>query len=88
MGHHGRKRDAWAAGQHHVLDHPDDHRRARENLAGVGEPPWSWNTALASVDVLHKAVYAFATGALADALASAPPPLAQRTGGHGPQGSV
>jgi hypothetical protein len=58
-----------------------------ENLAGVGKPPWSWRAALASVDVLHKAVYAFATGAVADALASTPPPLAQRTGGHGPQGS-
>jgi hypothetical protein len=54
-----------------------------ENVAGVGKPPWSWRAALASVDVLHKAVYAFVTGAVADALAATPPPLAHRSGGHG-----
>ncbi len=58
-----------------------------ENVTGVGKPPWSWRTMLATVDVLHKAVYAFATGAVADALATTPPPLAQRSGGHGPSGS-
>jgi hypothetical protein len=58
-----------------------------ENVTGVGKPPWSWRTALATVDVLHKAVYSFATGAVADKLASTPPPLAQRTGGHGYAGA-
>lgn len=58
-----------------------------ENVTGVGKPPWSWTKGLQVVDVLHKAVYAFATGAVADALASEPPPLAQRSGGHGKRGS-
>ena len=58
-----------------------------EVVSGVGKPPWSWPAKLASVDVFHKGVYAFATGMVADRLASTPPPLAQRTGGHGPRGS-
>lgn len=53
-----------------------------ENVAGVGKPPWSWPAGLASIDVLHKAIYAFATGLVADRLASTPPPLARRSGGH------
>lgn len=57
-----------------------------ENATGVGKPPWAWPAKLAAVDVLHKGVYAFATGAVADRLASTPPPLAERTGGHGPSG--
>lgn len=58
-----------------------------ENVAGVGKPPWSWPPKLGAIDVLHKGVYAFATGAVADKLASTPPPQARRTGGHGPGGS-
>lgn len=58
-----------------------------ENVTGVGKPPWSWPVKLASIDMLHKAVYAFATGMVADRLAKTPPPLAQPSGGHGPQGS-
>ncbi len=58
-----------------------------ENVTGVGKPPWSWGPRLGAVDLGHKAVYAFVTGAVADRLASTPPPLAQRGGGHGPSGS-
>jgi hypothetical protein len=58
-----------------------------ENAAGVGKPPWSWGPKLGAIDMLHKAVYAFATGAVADKLATTPPPLARREGGHGPSGS-
>ena len=58
-----------------------------ENVTGVGKPPWSWPTKLGAVDLGHKAVYAFATGAVADKLAKTPPPLAQRSGGHGSAGS-
>ena len=58
-----------------------------ENVTGVGKPPWSWGPKLGAIDVGHKAVYAFATGAVADRLASTPPPLAERTGGHGASGS-
>ncbi|MET9934723.1 MULTISPECIES: hypothetical protein [unclassified Streptomyces] len=41
-----------------------------ENATGVGAPPSTWPRGELVVDVLHKAVYAFVTGAVADALAS------------------
>ena len=39
-----------------------------ENATGVGAPPWTWPVEEQVVDLLHKAVYAFATGAAADRL--------------------
>ena len=39
-----------------------------ENRTGVGAPPPSWPRNELVIDVAHKAVYAFATGAVADAL--------------------
>jgi hypothetical protein len=39
-----------------------------ENVTGVGAPPWTWSRQDQVVDVLHKAVYSFATGAVADRL--------------------
>jgi hypothetical protein len=39
-----------------------------ENRTGVGAPPLSWPRQELVIDVAHKAVYAFATGAVADAL--------------------
>jgi hypothetical protein len=41
-----------------------------ENATGVGAPPQTWPRPELLVDVLHKSVYAFATGAVADALAA------------------
>ncbi|MFF1465712.1 hypothetical protein [Streptomyces sp. NPDC058330] len=41
-----------------------------ENATGVGAPPSTWPREELVIDVLHKAVYAFATGAVADALAA------------------
>ncbi|WP_221361549.1 hypothetical protein [Streptomyces beigongshangae] len=41
-----------------------------ENATGVGAPPSTWPRRELVVDVLHKAVYAFATGVVADALAA------------------
>ncbi|KAA0931843.1 hypothetical protein [Streptomyces apricus] len=41
-----------------------------ENATGVGAPPSTWPRRELVVDVLHKAVYAFATGIVADALAA------------------
>ncbi|GGV73353.1 hypothetical protein FHS32_005450 [Streptomyces albaduncus] len=41
-----------------------------ENATGVGAPPMTWPRGERVVDVLHKAVYAFTTGAVADALAA------------------
>ncbi len=64
-----------------------------ENATGVGAPPRTWPRAELLVDLVHKAVYGFATGAVADALAarSGPGPgqrhAAQRPGrktGAGP----
>ncbi|MFF6914899.1 hypothetical protein [Streptomyces sp. NPDC012466] len=40
-----------------------------ENATGVGAPPPTWPRRELVVDVLHKTVYAFVTGAVADALA-------------------
>jgi hypothetical protein len=44
-----------------------------ENGTGVGAPPWTWPRDELAVDVLHKAIYAFATGAVADALIAPAP---------------
>lgn len=44
-----------------------------ENITGQGAPPWTWPRDELFIDVLHKSVYAFATGAIADALAEDPP---------------
>ncbi|GHA76461.1 hypothetical protein GCM10010512_03650 [Streptomyces thermoviolaceus subsp. thermoviolaceus] len=47
-----------------------------ENATGVGAPPGTWPRRDLVVDLLHKSVYAFTTGAVADALAA--------RGGFGP----
>ncbi len=41
-----------------------------ENATGVGAPPWTWPRDELVVDLAHKAVYAFATGLVADTLAN------------------
>lgn len=41
-----------------------------ENATGVGAPPETWPRPELAIDLGHKAVYAFATGLVADALAS------------------
>ncbi|MFI6106716.1 hypothetical protein [Streptomyces sp. NPDC051310] len=41
-----------------------------ENATGAGAPPSTWPRKELAVDLLHKTVYAFATGAVADALAA------------------
>ena len=43
-----------------------------ENATGVGAPPWTWPRDEQVVDVLHKAVYAFVAGAVADRLVGDP----------------
>ena len=40
------------------------------NATGVGAPPQTWPRSELAVDLLHKAVYGFTTGAVADALAA------------------
>ena len=44
-----------------------------ENATGVGAPPWTWPRDELLIDVGHKAVYAFVTGAVTDALVSPAP---------------
>jgi hypothetical protein len=44
-----------------------------ESVTGRGAPPWTWPRDELVVDLLHKGVYAFMTGAIADALAEDPP---------------
>ena len=43
-----------------------------ENATGVGAPPWTWPIDEQAIDLLHKAIYAFATGAVADRLVVGP----------------
>jgi hypothetical protein len=49
-----------------------------ENITGAGAPPRTWPTGERVVDVAHKAVYAFVTGALTDRLIA--PELERRAG--------
>lgn len=39
-----------------------------ENATGVGAPPWTWPLKEQLIDLIHKAVYAHATGITADLL--------------------
>ncbi len=43
-----------------------------ENATGVGAPPWRWPVGEQVIDLLHKGVYAFVTGAVADRLIAGP----------------
>lgn len=43
--------------------------QALENATGVGAPPWTWPFDEQATDLLHKAIYAYTTGFVADALA-------------------
>ncbi len=50
-----------------------------ENATGVGAPPWTWLKDEQVIDLLHKGVYAFVTGAVADRLLRGPqPPVRSR----------
>ena len=44
-----------------------------ENLTGVGALPWTWPVDEQLIDLMGKGVYAFTTGAVADALIPGPP---------------
>jgi hypothetical protein len=43
-----------------------------ENATGVGAPPWTWPVDEQVIDLGHKAIYAFVTGAIADRLVRGP----------------
>ncbi|MZF90135.1 hypothetical protein [Streptomyces sp. SID5643] len=65
-----------------------------ENATGVGAPPPTWPRTELVVDLLHKAVYGFVTGAVADALAARNGPgpgerhAARRPGRHAGSGPL
>ena len=61
-------RGPWASAMFTVLRLSSD--QILENATGVGAPPWTWPRDELAVDLLHKTVYAFAAGAVADALAA------------------
>lgn len=44
-----------------------------ENATGAGSPPWTWPRDEQVIDLVHKGIYAFVTGALADRLVPGPP---------------
>ena len=44
-----------------------------ENATGVGALPWTWPVDEQIIDILHKGIYAFITGAVADHLIPGPP---------------
>jgi hypothetical protein len=43
-----------------------------ENATGVGAPPWTWPVDEQVIDLLHKGIYAFTTGLIADRLVAGP----------------
>jgi hypothetical protein len=43
-----------------------------ENATGVGALPWTWPKDEQVIDLVHKGIYAFVTGAIADALIRGP----------------
>lgn len=43
-----------------------------ENATGVGTPPWTWPRDEQWIDLMHKGVYAFTAGAVADSLIAGP----------------
>ena len=65
-------RGPWASAMFTVVRLTND--QILENATGVGAPPPTWPRLELVVDLLHKAVYAFATGAVADSLASSSGP--------------
>ncbi|MDP9443168.1 MAG: hypothetical protein M3P83_01945 [Actinomycetota bacterium] len=43
-----------------------------ENVTGAGAPPWTWPSNEQVIDILHKSVYAYVTGLVADLLVENP----------------
>jgi hypothetical protein len=88
----GVLRGVWPSAQFAVVRLTND--QILENAMGVGAPPSTWPRRELLVDLLHKTVYAFATGVVADALAgrSGPGPgqrhAAVRPGRHADVGPL
>ncbi len=65
---HAGLRGPWSSAKFAVVRVTND--QILENATGVGAPPQTWPRPELVVDLVHKTVYAFATGAVADALAA------------------
>ncbi|MFI9244048.1 hypothetical protein ACIGXF_15975 [Streptomyces sp. NPDC053086] len=65
---HAGLRGPWSSAKFTVVRLTND--QILENATGVGAPPQTWPRQELIVDLLHKAVYAFVTGIVADALAA------------------
>jgi hypothetical protein len=61
-------RGPWASAMFTVVRLTND--QILENATGTGAPPQTWPRGELAVDLLHKIIYGFVTGAVADALAS------------------
>ena len=64
----GGLRGPWASSMFTALRFAND--QTLENYTGSGAPPWTWPRKELAIDVLHKTVYGFATGLVADRLAA------------------
>jgi hypothetical protein len=65
---HAGLRGPWSSAKFAVVRVTND--QILENATGVGAPPPTWPRGELAVDLVHKAVYAFSTGLVADALAA------------------
>jgi hypothetical protein len=61
-------RGPWASAMFWAVRLTND--QILENATGVGAPPWTWPRRELVVDLVHKGVYAFTTGLVADAMAA------------------
>ena len=67
----GGLRGPWASAMFTVVRLTAD--QTQENITGVGAPPWTWPRNELVIDLLHKGIYGFATGVVADRLAQPEP---------------
>ena len=67
----GGLRGPWASGMFTVVRLTAD--QTQENITGVGAPPWTWPRNELLIDLLHKGIYGFTTGVVADRLARPEP---------------
>jgi hypothetical protein len=67
----GGLRGPWASAMFTLVRLTAD--QTQENITGVGAPPWTWPRSELPIDLLHKAIYGFATGVVADRLARPEP---------------
>ena len=65
-------RGPWSSAMFTVVRLTND--QTLENATGIGAPPWTWPRKELAVDLIHKAIYGFTTGAVADRLSAASSP--------------